>query len=102
MKKDKILKEIKKHKVQIIIFLVLAHFEAKALTLYEIVDHDIVSLSENMDMLWKYPFPDYSLMRYILCLAFTAGLYWCMLNSNPHRGKKFRPGEEYGDARWSA
>lgn len=102
MKKDKILKELKKRKVLIVSFLILAHFEAKALTLYKLVERDITALSGNLDMIWKHPLPDYRLMTYILCLMFTAGLYWCMLNSNPHRGKKFRPGEEYGDARWSA
>ena len=102
MKKDKILKELKKHKVLLVSFLVLAHFEAKALILYKLVDRDLTALSGNMDMIWKHPLPDYPLMTYILCLMFTVGSYWCMLNSNPHRGKKFRPGEEYGDARWGS
>lgn len=96
----KLQKEIQKRKIQIIVFLVMAHFEAKMIRLYYLAGKNLNKALENISLIVKHPLPDYSLLDYIKCLVFTVFVYWCVINSNPHRGKKFRPGEEYGDARW--
>lgn len=93
-------KEVQKNKIQIIVFLILSHFEAKIISLYYLTGKNLNKAIENMNLIFKNPLPDYSLLDYMKCLLFTVFVYWCVINSNPHRGKKFRPGEEYGDARW--
>ena len=96
----KLQKEVQKRKILIILFLVMAHLEAKMMTLYYLTGKSLTKAMENMNLIWKHPLPDYSILDYLKCLIFTVFVYWCIINSNPHRGKKFRPGEEYGDARW--
>lgn len=96
----KVQKYLQKNKLQIIILLLCAHFEAKIANLYIQSGHSIGKAYENISSVLINPMPDYSLIDYLKCVLVTALLYWCMINSNPHRGKKFRPGEEYGDARW--
>lgn len=96
----KLQKEVQKRKILIILFLVMAHLEAKMMTLYYLTGKSLTKAMENMNLIWKHPLPDYSILDYLKCLIFTVFVYWCVINSNPHRGKKFRPGEEYGDARW--
>ncbi|MCD7725856.1 MAG: type IV secretory system conjugative DNA transfer family protein [Clostridiales bacterium] len=96
----KLQKAVQERKIQIIVFVLMAHFEAKTISLYHLRGDNLNKTVEDISIIFRHPLPDYSLLCYLGCLAFTICIYWCVVNSNPHRGKKFRPGEEYGDSRW--
>lgn len=97
---DKIRKYLKRNKIQMIVLFLCAHFEAKLLNLYIINGHSLSAVYEKISSVMTNPLPDYTVFDFLKCVLFTIIVYWCAINSNPHRGKKFRPGEEYGDARW--
>lgn len=100
MKIDKIQKLIERNWKKSIPFLIAAHFLAKLFHLYLISDHDISYVVNHFSLIITRPFPDYKIKEYLCSLALIVFIYGSMVLSNPHRGKKFRPGEEYGDARW--
>lgn len=67
----KLQKEFQKRKIQIFIFLIMSHFEAKMISLYHLTGKNLYKALSNINYIFRRPMPDYSFLDYIKC----AGVY---------------------------